>query len=94
MPKSKCKKVRVEQKSAEQKLCDPAEQKLVESFGLWVMGTHKSKCKRSDQNKNEWNKNCVTQQNKNQWNKNWWEPLDLDGGGLQLKCKKVRAEQK
>ena len=48
---SKCKKVRAEQKSAEQKLCDPAEQKLVEqklmgTFGLWVMGTHKSKCKK------------------------------------------------
>ena len=50
-PKSKCKKVRVEQKSAEQKLCDPekqklAEQKLVGSFGLWITGTHKSKCKK------------------------------------------------
>ena len=47
----KCKKIRVEQKSAEQKLCDPAEQKLAEqklvgTFGLWVMGTPKSKFKK------------------------------------------------
>ena len=42
-PEFKCKKVRVEQKSAEQKLCDPAEQKLVEqklvgSLRLWSDG--------------------------------------------------------
>ena len=43
-PQFKCKKVRVEQKSAEKKWCDPAEQKSAElklfgTFGLWVLGT-------------------------------------------------------
>ena len=43
MPKSKCKKGRADQKSAEQKLCHPAEQKLAEKklvgpFGLWGDG--------------------------------------------------------
>ena len=45
----KCKKVRAEQKSVEQKFCALAEQKSAEqtmvwTFGLWVMGM--SKCKK------------------------------------------------
>ena len=42
------------------KLCVLAEQKMVGTFGLWVVGIPSLSAKRSEQNKNEWNKNCVS----------------------------------
>ena len=67
-------------------------------WDLWTLGIRDPpslSTKRSERNKNEQNKNCVTQRNKNQWNKNWLGPLDFEWWGPpHFKCKKVRAEQK
>ena len=50
-PQFKYKKVRAEQNWAEQKLCEPVEQKSVEyklvgTFGIWVVLTPQFKCKK------------------------------------------------